>query len=69
MNDHLDDWGRVERRREASLTMFGAFMVGLVLIAVAGRLVHLGPAVGTALLVALPLVAASAGASRLRRDR
>jgi hypothetical protein len=53
------------RGREALLVLFAVLLAGFLLIVAADRLLHLGPALGNALFVALSLVAATAAATRL----
>lgn len=66
MNDDRADQGEDQRGRDALIVLLGVFVVGLLLIGTADRLLHFGPALGNALFVALPLVAAAA--ARLRQD-
>lgn len=51
------------RGREALLVLLAILIGGFILIVAADRLLHLRPALGNALFVALPLVAATAAAA------
>lgn len=67
--DRGEQTGGNQRGREALMVLAAVFVVGLLLIAVADRVVEIGPTLGNILFAALPLLAAVAAAARLHHDQ